>query len=83
MLNIPHNNTSEIISIRNIHSNRINDNILWSSNQDIAIFPTQSSSNGIVLNYNSGLNPRGNIVLLISCVPGTFLFKNLNNFYSL
>jgi len=70
MLNIPHNHTSEKIEIRNIHSNKINDNILWSSNRDIGIFPTQSSSNGIILNYNSGLNARGNIVLLISCVSG-------------
>lgn len=69
MLNIPHN-TSELITIRNIHSNKINDNILWGSNRDVGIFPTQSSSNGIILNYNSGLNPRGNIVILISCVPG-------------
>lgn len=70
MLNIPHNNTSERILIRNIHSNKINDNVLWSSNRGVGIFPTQSSSNGIILNYNSGTNPEGNIVLLISCVPG-------------
>lgn len=70
MLNIPHNNTSEQILIRNIHSNKINDNILWSSNRNVGIFPTQSSSNGILLNYNSGENPQGNIVLLVSCVPG-------------
>lgn len=71
MLNIPHSNNSESILIRNIHSNKMNDNILWSSNRDVAIFPTQSSSNGVILSYNSGLNPRGSIVLLISCVPGT------------
>jgi len=82
MLNIPHNNSSEKILIHNIHSNKINDNILWSSNQDTGIFPTQSSSNGIILNYNSGSNPRGNVVLLISCVPGMnnlnkLIFKNI------
>ncbi|VVC30467.1 Hypothetical protein CINCED_3A021775 [Cinara cedri] len=76
MLNTPHNNTSEKILIRNIHSNKINDNILWSSNRDVGIFPTQSSSNGIMLNYNSGINPLGNIVLLISCVPAT-IYKGL------
>lgn len=70
MLNIPHNNTSELITIRNIHSNKIYDNILWSSDRDVGIFPTQSNSNGIILNYNSGLNARGNIVIMISCVPG-------------
>lgn len=70
MLNIPHNNTSEKITIHNIHSNKMNDNILWSSNQYTGIFPIQSSSNGIILNYNSGSDPRGSIVLLISCVPG-------------
>lgn len=70
MLNIPHNNTSEKISIHNIHSNKVNDNILWSSHQDFGIFPIQSSSSGIILYYSSGLNPRGNIVLLVSCVPG-------------
>lgn len=70
MLNIPHNNTSEQISIRNIHSNKMNDNILWSSNREIGIFPVQSSSHSIILNYNSGANPRGNIVLLVSCIPG-------------
>lgn len=72
MLNIPHNKTTERISIRNIHSNKINNNILWSSNRDVGIFPTQSSSNGIILNYNSGSTPRGNIVILISCIPGIF-----------
>lgn len=73
MLNIPHNNTSEIILIRNTHSNKINENILWSSNRNIGVFPTQSSSHGIILNYNSGSNPKGNIVLLISCVPGMYI----------
>jgi len=71
MLNIPHKNTSEKIIIRNTHSNKISDNIIWSSNREVGIFPTQSSSNSIILNYNSGLNPQGSIVLLISCIPGT------------
>lgn len=74
MLNIPHNNTTERIVTHNAHGNKMNDNILWSSNHNIGVFPTQSSSNGIILNYFSGSNPRGNIVLLISCVPG---IKNL------
>lgn len=81
MLNIPHNNTSEKILIHNAHSNKINENILWSSNQNTGIFPTQSSSNGIILNYNSGSNPKGNIVLLISCVPGMKIGLYILNVY--
>lgn len=83
MLNGPHNNTSEKIEIRNMHSNKINDNILWTCNRDTGIFPTQSSSNGIVLKYNSGLNPRGNIVLLISCIPGIiYIFRQIVFYYN-
>lgn len=74
MLNMPHNNTSERILIHNIHGHKTNDNVLWSSNGNFGIFPTQSSSNGVILNYNSGLNPFGNIVLLLSCVQGTIFF---------
>ncbi|XP_050428797.1 protein bark beetle isoform X2 [Adelges cooleyi] len=71
MLNIPHNSTSEKITVRNIHSNKINDNVLWSSDRESSIFPTQSSSNSIVMHYSSGLSARGNIVLLISCTQAT------------
>ncbi|XP_050535824.1 protein bark beetle [Daktulosphaira vitifoliae] len=71
MLNIPHNNTSEQITVYNIHSNRANNNVLWSSYHGTSIFPTQSISNSIIMHYNSGFNPRGNIVLLVSCNQAT------------
>lgn len=67
LLNPIENRSSEILWIHDSLTNNIKSSI-WSLNRDLTVFPTTSSSHGIILNYSSGTNPIGGAVLVLSTI---------------
>ncbi|KAJ4447016.1 hypothetical protein ANN_09004 [Periplaneta americana] len=68
LLNPVHNRSTEDIVIydaRTINSSSQS----WSLRRDLVVFPTISSSYGVVMQYRSGSNALGGAVLAISTVP--------------
>jgi hypothetical protein len=69
LLNPIHNRSTEDIVIydaRTVNSSAR----AWSLQRDLFVFPTISSSYGVLMQYQSGTNALGGAVLAVSTVPG-------------
>ncbi|XP_017774038.1 PREDICTED: protein bark beetle isoform X2 [Nicrophorus vespilloides] len=67
LLNPIHNQSSESIMVYD--SQTYNDySSIWSIKRDLTIFPTTSSSHGLILDYNSGSNSLGGTVIILSSI---------------
>lgn len=76
LLNPLKNRTTERISI--LDSQTENDRSdIWEVHRDLNVFPITSSSYGIILNYDSGVNALGGAVLMLSTV--TAPVQNIRN----
>lgn len=67
LLNPIENRSSEILWVHDSLTNN-NKSSIWNLERDLTVFPTTSSSHGIILNYNSGTNPIGGIVIILSTI---------------
>lgn len=47
----------------------------WNVKRDLTIFPAASSSYGIIIEYDSGVDALGGCVLVLSSVQGMFQYK--------
>lgn len=71
LLNPIHNRSTEDIVIydaRTVNSSAH----AWSLRRDLLVFPTISSSYGVLMQYHSGTNALGGAVLAVSTVPGNY-----------
>ena len=75
LLNPIHNRSTEDIVIYDARTVNISVNA-WNLRRDLVVFPTISSSYGVVMQYRSGNSALGGAVLVVSTVPG-----NQNNMY--
>lgn len=67
LLNPIHNRSTETIMIHDAQS--VHDKSQkWSVNRDLTVFPTTSTSYGILLMYNSGQNALGGTVLAVTAI---------------
>lgn len=69
LLNPIHNRSTEDIVIYDARSVNISVNA-WNVRRDLLVFPTISSSYGVVMQYRSGNSALGGAVLAVSTVPG-------------
>lgn len=68
LLNPVSNRSSESIWIHDSQNvNALNEK--WLLNRDLSVFPLASSSFGVVLEYSSGENALGGVVLVLSTIP--------------
>ncbi|XP_034471844.1 protein bark beetle [Drosophila innubila] len=67
LLNPIHNLSTESISILNARTENIRSD-LWQVKRDLNVFPATSSSYGIIIYYESGLQALGGAVLMLSTV---------------
>lgn len=72
LLNPIHNRSTENIIIYDSHamSNIKNDMLVWSVRNDLAVFPSTSSSFGVVFDYRSGVDALGGAVIVVSAIRG-------------
>ncbi|KAF5304533.1 hypothetical protein FQA39_LY09584 [Lamprigera yunnana] len=76
LLNPIENRSTETIFIHNsITYNNISD--VWNLTRDLTIFPTTSTTHGIILDYNSGLYGIGGVVLVLSAINAPI--QNIHN----
>ncbi|XP_034245120.1 protein bark beetle isoform X3 [Thrips palmi] len=69
LLNPIHNRSTEEIIVRDAHSQSgIALAAAWNVKRDLTIFPAASSSYGIIIEYNSGVDALGGCVLVLSSV---------------
>lgn len=64
---ITNRSTEEILIYDSQNGNPKSD--IWNVTRDISVFPTTSSSYGIILKYKSGVNALGGVVFILSAVP--------------
>lgn len=69
LLNPVHNRSTEDIVIYDARSVNISVNA-WNVRRDLLVFPTISSSYGVVMQYRSGNSALGGAVLAVSTVLG-------------
>jgi len=70
-LNPIHNRSTEEIIVRDAHSQSgIALAAAWNVKRDLTIFPAASSSYGIIIEYDSGVDALGGCVLVLSSVQG-------------
>lgn len=69
LLNPIHNRSTEEIIIRDANSpGGINLGAAWNVKRDLTIFPAASSSYGIIIDYNSGVDALGGCVIVLTSV---------------
>jgi hypothetical protein len=69
LLNPIHNRSTEDIVIYDART--VNSSVnAWNLRRDLVVFPTISSSYGVVMQYHSGNNALGGAVLAVSTVAG-------------
>lgn len=74
LLNPIHNRSTEEIVIRDAHSpSGIALAAAWRVKRDLTIFPAASSSYGIIIEYDSGVDALGGCVLVLSSVQSMYL----------
>ncbi|XP_043645719.1 protein bark beetle [Drosophila teissieri] len=76
LLNPIHNLSTESINILNARTENIRSD-LWQVKRDLNVFPVTSSSYGIIIYYESGLQALGGAVLMLSTV--TAPVQNIRN----
>jgi hypothetical protein len=69
LLNPIHNRSTELILIHDSQTIGRPYTEVWNLRRDLTVFPTVSSSFGVVLEYSSGNDALGGAVLLISSLP--------------
>lgn len=69
LLNPIHNRSTEEIIVRDAHSpSGVALGAAWNVKRDLTIFPAASSSYGIIIDYDSGVDALGGCVLVLSSV---------------
>jgi hypothetical protein len=71
LLNPIHNRSTEDIVIYDARTVNASSHA-WSLRRDLVVFPTISSSFGVLMQYHSGSNALGGAVLAVSTVPGNY-----------